>query len=202
MLPFLFFACRDIDRRRKENLHYMPMLAMMGAAVFTIAVWHIPVPVTGSSSHPVGTPMAAIIIGPLPTVVISVIALILHTFVAHGGILTLGANTVSMGIVGTFSGFAVYKVLYKRYSIFMSVGLAGLTGSLLVYLTTAMELALSLNPENVLRAAGIYFLGFLPTQIPLGVLEFIFTGYMVRFVLQRRPDLFPELKVKVGGLHG
>ena len=78
----------------------------MGAAVFVISVWHIPVPVTGSCSHPVGTPMAAMIIGPLPTVVISAIALFFQTFIGHGGITTIGANTFSMGISGN-----IYRIL-------------------------------------------------------------------------------------------
>ncbi len=56
------------------------MLALMGAAVFIISVWHIPVPVTGSCSHPVGTPMAAIIVGPFATVVITSIALFFQRF--------------------------------------------------------------------------------------------------------------------------
>ena len=61
---FVFAGARQLAARRKLNPSYMSLVGLMGAAVFVISVWHIPVPVTGSCSHPVGTPMAAMIIGP------------------------------------------------------------------------------------------------------------------------------------------
>jgi cobalt/nickel transport system permease protein len=33
-----------ILKRRKENPRYMPVIALMGAVVFIISVWHIPYP--------------------------------------------------------------------------------------------------------------------------------------------------------------
>ena len=72
---FIALGLRIINKRIKDDPVYLPRIALLGAVVFVISVWHIPVPVTGSSSHPVGTPMASIIIGPFATVVISAIAL-------------------------------------------------------------------------------------------------------------------------------
>ena len=112
-ISFIAIGVWQMKRNTKENASYLPMLAMMGAAVFIISVWHIPVPVTGSCSHPIGTPMSAIIVGPFPTVVLSTIALFFQTFFGHGGITTLGANTVSMGITGTFGGYLIYALLRK-----------------------------------------------------------------------------------------
>ena len=57
----------------------MPMLAMMGAAVFILSVLHIPVPVAGSCSHPTGGALAAITIGLFPAMVINFVALIFQT---------------------------------------------------------------------------------------------------------------------------
>ena len=50
-----------------------------------ISVWHIPVPVAGSCSHPIGTPLAAMIVGPFATVVISGIALFFQMFLGMAG---------------------------------------------------------------------------------------------------------------------
>src|SRR3972149_1790257 len=108
---FVAIGVREIAKRRAENRAFMPILALMGAGVFVISVWHIPVGV--SSAHPCGTALAAIAIGPFATSVVTLIALFLQMFIAHGGITTLGANTVSLGIVGAFSGYFIYRLMRK-----------------------------------------------------------------------------------------
>src|SRR5659263_355480 len=152
---FVALGLRIINKRIKEDPVILPRIALLGAVVFVISVWHIPVPVTGSSSHPVGTPMASIIIGPFATVVISAIALFFQSFVAHGGLTTIGANTISMGIVGTFGGYFVYRSLKNIFPIWFCAGMAGLIGSILTYMATALQLALSLN-QTMLFITGNY----------------------------------------------
>ncbi len=175
----------------------MSIVGLMGAAVFVISVWHIPVPVTGSCSHPVGTPMAAMIIGPFPTVVISAIALFFQTFVGHGGITTIGANTFSMGIMGTFTGFFTFLLLYKAgVRIWLSAGIGGLVGDLVTYVVAAFELSISLHPGNVVQWWGIFTLGYLPTQIPLAILEFGFTAGAIQYIATHRPALLKWWLVK------
>ena len=83
---FIIVGARNIVKKRKENPAIMSVLALMGAAVFVISIWHIPVFVAGSSGHPCGTALAAIVIGPFATTVITAIALFFQLFLAHGGI--------------------------------------------------------------------------------------------------------------------
>ncbi len=186
LVAFIFLAIglKTIEKRAKKDDSYMPMLAVMGAAVFIISVWHFPVPVSGSSSHPIGTPMSAILVGGFPTVALSTIALIFHMFLAHGGLTTLGANTVSMGIIGTFSGLLTYKVMKKAgFTLSIAAGMAGFVGNLLTYVATALMLALNFaGTKSVLTMWKIFMLGFAPTQIPLAFLEFGFTAGMVQYL--------------------
>jgi cobalt/nickel transport system permease protein len=170
---FVIVGVRQITAKRKNNPAYMSMLALLGAAVFVISVWHIPVPVAGSCSHPIGTPMAAMIIGPFPTVVISGIALFFQMFLAHGGLTTLGANIFSAGI-------------------------GALLGDLVTYITTALIIALAVQPSNVLTYWGIYTFEFLPTQIPLAIVEFVFTAAAVQYIADRRPGLLSWRLKKIG----
>ena len=187
----------QISKKRKINPAYMSAVGLMGAAVFVISVWHIPVPVTGSCSHPVGTPMAAMIIGPFPTVLISGIALFFQTFIGHGGITTIGANTISMGIVGTFTGFLTIIGLRKAgLSIWLAAGIGGLVGDLMTYVAAAFQLALSLHPENFFQWWGIFTITYLPTQVPLAILEFGFTAATIQYISTHRPGL---LKWTLGG---
>jgi cobalt/nickel transport system permease protein len=179
---FIALGLRIINKRIKADPVYLPRLSLIGAVVFVISVWHIPVPVTGSSSHPVGTPLASIIIGPFATVVISAIALFFQAFIAHGGITTIGANTFSMGIVGAFGGYFVYRLFKNISPLWFCAGMAGFAGSILTYLTTALQLALSLNPGNVIYSWKLYSLGFIPTQLPLAFAEFAFTAYVIKYI--------------------
>jgi len=194
---FVAIGAFQISRKRKINPTYMSLVGLMGAAVFVISVWHIPVPVTGSCSHPVGTPLAAILIGPFPTVVISAIALFFQTFIGHGGITTIGANTFSMGIVGTFTGFLTFWALRKAgASIWLSAGMGGLVGDLMTYVTAAFELAISIHPSNFVLWWGTFTVLYLPTQIPLAILEFGFTAAAVRYIANHRPELLKWWLVK------
>ena len=188
-LAFIAVGVIQIRRKSTDNPQYLPMLALMGAAVLVISVWHVPVPVTGSSSHPCGTPMAAIIVGPFPVAAITSIVLFFQTFVGHGGLTTIGANDWSMGIVGAFSGYGTWLALRGRVSIFWAAGMAGFIGDILTYITAAFELAVSIHPEAVFRYIGIFMLGYLPTQLPLAIMELVFTGLVVRYIAEVRPEM-------------
>lgn len=193
---FIIPGVKEIKRKVKENLYYKPFLAMVGVAVFIISCMHLPVPVTGSCSHPCGTPLAAIIVGPFATAVISAICLFFQAiFLGHGGITTIGANTFSMGIAGGISGYLVWKVFRKCGGpLWLSAGLAGFVGDLATYLISAFELAISLHGNiPLLKQWMIFFMGYAPTQLPLAILEAVFTAALLQAMASRRPDLLPGI---------
>ncbi|MCE8428705.1 MAG: energy-coupling factor ABC transporter permease [Candidatus Methanoperedens sp.] len=186
---FIAVGLRIINKRIRDETAYLPRISLIGAVVFVISVWHIPVPVTGSSSHPVGTPLAAIIIGPFPAVVISAISLFFQAFIGHGGLTTIGANTFSMGVMGAFTGYIVYRLLKNITPLWFCAGMAGFAGSIITYITTALQLALSLNSQNVIKYWELYSFGFIPTQMPLAFAEFAFTAYVVKYISNIRNEI-------------
>lgn len=193
---FIVPGIKEIKRRVKENLYYKPFLAMMGVAVFVISCMHFPVPVTGSCSHPCGTPLAAIVVGPLATAVISAIGLFFQAiFLGHGGITTIGANDFSMGIAGGISGYFCWKVLrHFKSPIWLAAGVAGFVGDIVTYLTAALELAISLHGHiPIVKQWMIFFAGYGPTQIPLAIGEAVFTAVILQVMVNRRPDLMPDV---------
>ncbi|WP_234124240.1 energy-coupling factor ABC transporter permease [Clostridium hydrogenum] len=199
---FIIPGIKEIKKKSQENLYYKPFLAMVGVGVFTISCMHIPVPVTGSCSHPCGTPLAAILVGPFATAVISAIGLFFQAiFLGHGGITTIGANDFSMGIVGGISGYLCFKALrYFKSPIWLAAALAGFIGDLLTYLTSAFELALNLHGHaSLFKEWLVFFMGYGPTQLPLAVAEAIFTAAVLQAMLKRRPDLFKDI-LKEGDL--
>lgn len=187
---------RRLRVRTAEEPSVKSLVALMGAAVFAISLMPIPVPVAGSVSHPAGTPLAAIVVGPAASVLLAGISLLIQAlFFAHGGLTTLGANIVSEGIVGSFAGYLAFRLSRRAgASLFWAGFAAGSLGDLSVYMTTAIELGLGLFPlHDAARGAGALFLGFLPTQAPLAVLEGIFTGGVLSSLAELRPDILSGL---------
>lgn len=197
----------QIKKKVNENPYYKPLLAMTGVGVFVISAMHLPVPVTGSCSHPCGTPLASIIVGPFATVMISTIVLFFQAiFLGHGGITTIGANTVSMGIMGTFLGYLFWKMFRKFGSpVWLAAGMAGFVGDIVTYLTSALELAIELHGNvPLVRQWMIFFMGYGPTQFPLAIVEAVFTAAVLRVMAARRPDLLPGIteKAKIKEVNG
>ncbi|MDQ7097175.1 energy-coupling factor ABC transporter permease [Desulfosporosinus sp. PR] len=198
-VAFMIPGIRQIKKKVQENLSYKPFLAMTGVGVFIISCMHLPVPVTGSCSHPCGTPLAAIIVGPLATAVISAIVLFFQAiFLGHGGITTIGANTFSMGICGGISGWLSWKLLRRlKCPLWLAAGVAGFVGDLVTYLVSAFELALSLHGNvPLVKQWMIFFMGYGPTQLPLAIAEAVFTAAVLQIMVNRRPDLLPGIKFR------
>ena len=92
-IPFVFYGMLQIQKIFEERPEQKMILAVSGAFVFILSSLKMP-SVTGSSSHPTGTGLGAILFGPFVTAALSVIVLIFQAvLLAHGGITTLGANS-------------------------------------------------------------------------------------------------------------
>jgi len=191
-LPFVWWGLHDIQRRSKKRPYMKALVGLVGAAVFIVSCMPVPVPLVGTCSHPCGTGMAAILIGPLATVVVSSVALLLQAlFLAHGGLSTLGANICSMGVVGAFVGYGVFVVARRAgASLFVAAFLAGLLSDWGTYAMTSFELASGLCGNDSLSQTFLAILvAFSPTQIPLGLAEGVVSGLACVFVCSRRPEL-------------
>jgi cobalt/nickel transport system permease protein len=191
-LPIVALGLRTIRRRQAADPQATTLVAMVGAAIFVISCMPVPIPWLGTCSHPCGTGLGALLIGPGPTIVVASIALLLQAlFLAHGGLTTLGADIVSMGVAGALSAVAVFGLLRAvRVPVFAAAVAAGMLSDWATYAVTSLQLATALHGDGTV---GTMFLtvgaAFLPTQLPLGVAEGFVTAVAYRFVLARRPDL-------------
>jgi cobalt/nickel transport system permease protein len=191
-MPFVAIGLYKLKKDKTVG-RMKPLLGMMAAAVFIISCMPIPVPTAGTCSHPAGTAMAAILIGPVYSILATSVALLLQAlFLAHGGITTWGANIASMGIVGSFAGYAVFKGLTKLNApLVVAAFFAGVVGDWATYATTSFELASALHgPGEFYKLFYTISLAFVPTQLPLGILEGFITAGAVKFLHSRRPELF------------
>jgi len=193
---FVAKGIADYQKRSQKMPQTKQLTGVLTAAVFFISLLPLPVPITGTSSHPGGTPLAAIILGPWITILISTVTLLLQAlFFAHGGLTTLGANVLTMGVFGGLVGWAIFKIAQKSgVNLFWSGLMAGMIGDITIYLGTSLQLALAIHGAHpVWEVFWAVLAAFLPTQAPLAVLEGLFTGYLLKYVAEVRPELWQSI---------
>lgn len=175
-LPFFIWGLINIKKITKEYPQLKLMLGMAGAFVFVLSALKIP-SVTGSSSHPTGVGLGAILFGPQVMTVLGTLVLFFQALLlAHGGITTLGANAFSMAVVGPFVGYYIYKLLVRlvnKQSI--AIFSAAFMANIMTYLFTSLQLALAF-PSGGIGVAFIKFISiFAITQVPLAIVEGLLT---------------------------
>lgn len=191
-VPVVAMGLRAYRKKSEISPLFRPLAGFIGAAVFVISCMPIPVPFTGTTSHPCGTGLAAILLGPWLTAAISSVTLLLQAvFLAHGGLTTLGANVLSMGVAGAFSGYAAFRMAQALgFSLFVSAFLAGLVSDWTTYAMTSAELALALHGDGPVVSLFLAIIAaFVPTQVPLGIMEGFVTAFALRFLVERRNAL-------------
>lgn len=181
-VPFIIVGIKNMGKLRKESPSSTMIVAMAGAYAFVLSALKIP-SVTGSSSHPTGTGLAAIFFGPTTASVLGLIVLLFQAILlAHGGLTTLGANTMSMGIVGPLVSYGIFKLGEKtKMNRNVAVFLAASLGDLATYCVTSVQLALA-HPDaqsGVGGAIAKFASIFAVTQIPLAIIEGLLTTAVV-----------------------
>lgn len=191
-LPILVWSFLSIQKIVANHRKAILLLAMMGAYAFVLSALKMP-SVTGSSSHPTGTGLGAVLFGPAPMALLGLLVLLFQAILlAHGGLTTLGANTFSMAIAGPIVSYGVYKLCRKwKVNRLVAVGLACGLGDLFTYCVTSIQLALAHPGQaGVLASMGEFMGIFALTQIPLAIVEGIL-GAVVMMMLESfaRPEL-------------
>nr|WP_255298344.1 energy-coupling factor ABC transporter permease [Brevibacillus dissolubilis] len=177
-VPFFIWGIRSLQKIVRDNPELKLLLGLAGAFAFVLSALKLP-SVTGSSSHPTGTGLGAILFGPQAMTVLGTIVLVFQALLlAHGGLTTLGANAFSMAVVGPFVGYGVYRWTMRfggkqRVAVFLAAMLANLT----TYLVTSLQLALAFPAEQggMLASLGKFAGIFAITQIPLAISEGLLT---------------------------
>lgn len=197
-LPCLALGVHQLRKVLSLDREALALLGVTGGFLFILSSLKLP-SVTGSCSHPTGTGLSALAFGPWITAVIAAIVLLFQSlFLAHGGLSTLGANTVSMGIAGPLAGWGVYRGLRDtRAGMFWTVFLTCAVADIFTYLVTSLELALAYPAEvGGVGSSLVVFLGiFAVTQVPLAILESVVLVLVFRYIVQLRPGILIRLKV-------
>jgi cobalt/nickel transport system permease protein len=196
-IPIILYGMYKLNKLVSERRDVVPLLAVAGAFIFVLSSLKLP-SVTGSSSHPTGTGMAAILFGPAITAVLGVIVLLYQAiFLAHGGITTLGANAASMAIIGPAVAYVFYKAASKAgMNFYLNVFLATAIADWVTYVVTSLQLALAFQSGGNFFSLFMGFAGiFAATQVPLAIMEGALTALIMKYVVQIKSDVLVDLNV-------
>jgi cobalt/nickel transport system permease protein len=153
--------------------------------------------VNGSCSHPTGVGLGAVLFGASPMAALgSIVLLFQAALLAHGGFTTLGANIVSMAVVGPWVSWSVYRAASAGGMSFSAAGgIGAAVGGLATYCVTAFQLALAHpDPSSGFGGSLGKFLGiFAVTQIPLSIIEGVVTMLVLRWLSARSTVDIPAL---------
>lgn len=197
-IPFVAYGLYKLKKLSAIDLSFKPLVGLMAAVVFIISCMPIPVPTAGTCSHPCGTGISGILVGPAISILITAVALLIQAlFLAHGGLSTWGADIVSMGVIGSFAGYLTFRGLRAlKANLWIAGFMAGLFADWATYLTTSVELASGIKGDSpFMPLFWKILIAFIPTQLPLGILEGAMTAGMVVLLYKKRPDLLVKMRV-------
>jgi cobalt/nickel transport system permease protein len=170
----------------------VPKAAMMTAAFFVASSIFFPMPPPMTSAHFILSGAMGVLLGwyAFPSILIG---LILQAIVfGHGGITTLGANALIMGL----PALLVYGIfdrmrtrLTSRRSMLISGFLSGFLGVLIAagifYLFVIGTLPAEINRQTEINATLLLIF----SHLPVALVEGIFTAFLVTYLSRTRPDM-------------
>ncbi len=184
-IPFVVYGAKKVIELMREHPEQKMTVALAGAFIFLLSSLKIP-SVTGSSSHPTGTSFSAVIYGISATAFLATIVLVFQLLLlAHGGLTTLGANIISMGVCGPLLGMLVWALLRKmKINIPISMFFAAFFADLFTYVVTSFEMFL--DHGGFMEFMTVFAVTQIPLSIVEGILFFMFATYLVN----NKPELF------------
>lgn len=198
--PVLLWSMRGEQVARQNNASSSVVMASVTSLLFAATLLPLPVPIVGATSHICLTPLFALVVGVRRIVWPTFFVLLLQAvFFAHGGLTTLGVNTLTLGLFGPVFTVGLWNLLQKiGANNALGLGIACGVGGLSVYVIDALVLAAALSnvapPQTTFF--GVFF-GFAPVQIPLSILEAIVSVKIVQMLATRRADLLPAALSKL-----
>lgn len=162
----------------ESNKKKIIILVVLFPVIFALQAMNIPIP-WGTSAHVVGAALAAIILGsPFPVVLLMTLILFTQTILfGDGGVTTIGANIINMGIISSFVGFYSYRAIKNKFGMIGMVIGSFIAAWLSIFIAAeacALELYIAgtFPLKQGLELMGIY-------HAVTGVVEGIITAFVV-----------------------
>ncbi|MGH7144117.1 MAG: energy-coupling factor ABC transporter permease [Planctomycetota bacterium] len=184
----------NVTRRRLTD-RQAPLIGVTAAFIFAAMMLNYPIGF-GTSGHVLGACLAALLLGPLESCLILSLVLLLQCLLfADGGLTTLGANILNMGVVASFTGYGAHALLgwvlprrwrESRVGFLARAAVAAWVSVVLAAVCCAGELTLS---GTTGAQAGVVFGLIVGVHALIGIGEAFMTVAVLSLLTQARPDL-------------
>ena len=186
------WSLRCLEKRLGESTTVK--MGIMAAFVFAAQMVNFPLGVIPASGHLLGGVLAAVMLGPWGGAVVMAAVLIVQCLLfGDGGLMTLGANFLNMGLIGAVGGYLIYAPIRRaiggRNGVLLSAMIAAWISVILAAGAFSVELAFSRRGPEFLRVLSLMTM----VHAVIGVGEALITGLVLRFILMTRPDLIEGL---------
>ena len=171
----------------------IPKTSLMAGVFFAVSL--ISIPVGPSTIHPLFAGLLGVILGRRAPLAIFVGLLLQAVLFQHGGLTTLGANTLMLVVPALLS----YKLFYAMGN--RPVFLRGaLVGGLSVMVTVAILVALLLLTdlrfgEGMFSVINILVVG----HLPLAGIEALVTGAALKLIAKAKPEMIKNEETALSG---
>ena len=198
IIALVFVALALRWARNEMSEEKIPLIAVLAAGIFALQSFNLPVSM-GTSGHLVGGALAAIILGsPFAAIFILTLVLIVQAVMfGDGGITTLGANIINMGVIGGFVGFYTFRGLMAAVK---NVNIAAFTAAWLACVIPALACAVEMYFAGTFPLTeGLLAMGLYHAMI--GIIEGFVTVVAIHLIVAARPDIVDfkiETKTKQG----
>lgn len=186
-LPFIIMSVKWAKNELDEMK--VPILAALAAGIFAIQAMNIPIGM-GTSGHMIGAALVAIVFGsPWAGVLVLTLVLLVQGFAfADGGITTMGANILNMGVVSGFIGYYTYSILRRGLSVNIAAFVGAWLGLFISAITCTIQLWLAgtfpLVPGLIAMGTFHLIIGFIG--------EGLITSVAIAAIAKSRPDLLED----------
>jgi cobalt/nickel transport system permease protein len=189
----LGLVCRKVSKIVTSEK--LPLMGVLGAFIFAAQMVNFQLPaMPGTSGHMVGSVLLSIILGPhLAAIVISSVIIVQCLIFQDGGLLALGCNIINMGLVPSYLGYFLYRVI----TVGKSGGPRTYIGAMLACIIALEAGAILVPVEATLSGVlAVPFSTFLITMVGVhflvGLVEGLITVAVLAYLQQVRPDLVLE----------
>jgi cobalt/nickel transport system permease protein len=163
----------------------IPKVALLSSAFFAVSLWHLPLPIPGTSIHLVLLGLLGLLLGWNTFLAVGVVLLFQALLLGHGGVTTLGVNTLAMSLPGPILAGWMRSWMSRPERRWVAAG-GFLIGSGSVLLASVLI-------GWAYWASDPSFISFLPAyylaHLPLMFIEGVITSSASLFLARVRPDV-------------
>jgi len=179
--------------------HKIPLMGVLGAAVFAAQMINFTIPGTGSSGHLGGGLILAALLGPYAGfLVMAAILTVQALFFGDGGLLALGCNIFNLGFYTCFIAYPlIYKPLTQNKVTNMITAKYIFRGSILAAVVGLQLGAFSVVLQTVFSGiSALPFTTFVllmqPIHLAIGIVEGLISAAAIAYVWKARPEIIEQ----------